>query len=122
MDQDNIGLDALIGGIQLPEQLLRQAVEGLVLGHDLQVFIDTQAKILEHLLKHFPMLAGGADVQIQVRPLAQHAGQWRHFDCFGARAKHHHDCVRHCPAPGFVLIHEVVRSIALVGVRYKQQK
>ncbi|MNJ62695.1 hypothetical protein D3C77_585460 [compost metagenome] len=96
MNEDNVRLDLRIGGAQLLQKLLRQAVEGLVLGHDVQVFIDTQAKVPKHLLEHFAVLASGADVQVYIRPLAKQLGQGRHFDSFRACAKYHHDCVRHC--------------------------
>ncbi|MNG03377.1 hypothetical protein D3C84_864550 [compost metagenome] len=98
MDQNDVWLDPGVGGVQLCQQLLRQAVEGLVLGHYPQVFIHAQTKVPKHLLKHFPVLAGGADVQLDVRPQPQYLRQGGHLDRFRTGTEHHHDFVGHCCA------------------------
>lgn len=64
VDQDDIGLDLFIGLVELVQQVAGQAVEGLVLGHHLQVLVDLEAKGGENLFEHFAVLAGGADLQV----------------------------------------------------------
>ncbi|MNI83881.1 hypothetical protein D3C73_1407350 [compost metagenome] len=73
------------------QQLFGEAIEGLALGHHLQVFVDHQFERVEHLLEHFPVLAGGADVQIDTGPVTQDPSQRRHLDGLRTRTENHHD-------------------------------
>ncbi|MCY1404677.1 hypothetical protein D9M71_198920 [compost metagenome] len=95
MHQDDIRLVAVVAVIELAQQLFGKTVEGLALGHDLQVFIDAQAKGSQHLFEHFPVLAGGTDHQIDFRPLPQNPRQGGHLDRFGTGAEYHHHFERH---------------------------
>ncbi|MNN37899.1 hypothetical protein D3C81_1518680 [compost metagenome] len=98
MHQHDVRLHAFIGFVEVRQQLFREPVEGLALGHDLQVFIDRQFERVEHLLEHFPMLAGGADVQVDAGPVTQNPRQGCHLDGFRSCAENHHDFKGHEPS------------------------
>ncbi|MNP26476.1 hypothetical protein D3C76_1193340 [compost metagenome] len=57
MDQHDIRVYLFVGLVDLVQQVARQAVEGLVLGHHLEVLVDAQAECREHLPEHFAVLA-----------------------------------------------------------------
>jgi hypothetical protein len=99
MHQHDVGPGLLIGPVELVQQVAGQAVEGLVLGHHLEVLVDPQAEGGEHLLEHLAVLAGGADMQVDLGPVAQHTGQWGHLDRLRAGTEYHHDGVGHGLTP-----------------------
>ncbi|MNL35908.1 hypothetical protein D3C87_1579670 [compost metagenome] len=89
--QHDIRMHPLVGFVEMPQQLFGETVEGLALGHHLQVFIDRQLERVEDLLEHFPVLACGADVQGYTWPIAQDPCQGGHLDGLRTRTENHHD-------------------------------
>ncbi|MCY1532423.1 hypothetical protein D9M68_676980 [compost metagenome] len=87
MHQDHIGL---VGGENTFHALQNGCgyVSQILAGfHDIQVEIRLDTKQAQHLVQHFPMLSGHADLGVEVFIGGQGQGKWGHLDSLGASAE-----------------------------------